>query len=145
MVEGPKFDGVVISTGRFIWPLDFRRWCRCWQYFHHRRFPLWFLHWEDNRLTNRNWSDVHSFHLLSMQFHAISASTFSSKSSGLQNKSTSNFPAVCHYVTCRCDLHLLYRIEFLYGAPHGDLCFLPLLVCHFRWRFWGICSLMLYL
>ena len=74
LVEGPKFDGVVISDGEIYLAVDFRRWCRCWQYFHHGRFPLWYLHWEVNWLTNRNWSDVHSFHLLSMHFHAISAS-----------------------------------------------------------------------
>ena len=81
IVVGPNFDSALISIGELFLTADFLRWRGCWQYFHHRRSVLWFLHWEVYRPINASWCDVHTFDLLHTLFDAILASAFSSKCS----------------------------------------------------------------
>ena len=81
IVGCPNFDSGLISIGELFLTADFLRWRRCWQYFHHRRSVLWFLHWEVYRPINASWCDVHTFDLLHTLFDAILANAFSSKCS----------------------------------------------------------------
>ena len=88
IVGGPNFDSDLISIGQLFLSADFLGWRRCWQYFHHRRSALWFLHWGDYRPLNASWCDVHAYYSLPTLFYAILASAFLKNFQGLQNRST---------------------------------------------------------